>query len=693
MAIESNELCAFYSTKHFFSLIFFSANGGPSLPIDTGGLVECLGDQNCFLAGDVRVNEQLGLLTMHTIWMREHNRVANELAKLNPQWNSEMVFQVARQIVGAELQKITFQDYLPLLLGEGFELISDFSYDPNTNPGIPNAFATAAFRFGHSQIRPLFDRLNQNFQPLNIGPLSLLDSFFQPNQYEASRGTDPILRGLLARQARRTDEFVNDVLTNHLFQTNASSHGMDLASLNIQRGRDHGLPPYMTWKRWAKRQCGVSSDFSSDLTMIRLLQTYGTLETVDLWVGGLAEKPLPGGVLGATFACIFAKTFSAIRNGDRFYYENMDLSNATFTSQQRAAINNASLSRVICDNADNIQEIQPNAFRGDQPRQPCTSLPMVDLTAWMDPCYVRISINPQMMDISFESLSVPQISWQKSGSIPSTSMDYNATISQGETSTCLSFVCPKRRTATLLTVFPDLAGSMLQCSVQRSGNLPKNQALGSGTYTGKIRQRLLWKNRGLYRDLDTCESPSARTGLVFMCSSTTPDQLSIDTLVVQELASELQSTQNQPQVTVQTPTNKLFGKEISINNPLIPKDVQTLLQDQAFIQKLFLEEDDDYNYGEDPDMNSDSMETVVGLLQSAIEQLKDMEGRGRSEDKEILNNGVMTEMKNPTEREQAKMHNSYPPPLGHDQDVEKSDPNPLAKLVSQLQNAVDELDS
>ena len=670
---------------------FFPANGGPSLPIDTGGLVECLGGQNCFLAGDVRVNEQLGLLTMHTIWMREHNRIANELAKLNPQWKSEMVFQVARQIVGAELQKITFQDYLPLLLGKGFELISNFSYDPNTNPDIPNAFATAAFRFGHSQIRPLFDRLDQNFQPLSIGPLSLLDSFFQPNQYEASGGTDPILRGLLARQARRTDEFVNDVLTNHLFQTNASSHGMDLASLNIQRGRDHGLPPYMTWKRWAKRQCGVSSDFNSDLTMIRLLQTYGTLETVDLWVGGLAEKPLPGGVLGATFACIFAKTFSAVRNGDRFYYENTDLSNATFTSQQRAAINNASLSRVICDNTDNIQEIQPNAFRGDQPRESCSSLPMVDLTAWMDPCYVRISINSQMMDVSFVSLSMPQISWKKSGSIPSTSMEYTATISQGETSTCLPFVCPKRRMATILTVFPSItAGNMLQCSVQRSGNLPRNQALGSGTYTGKIRQRHLWKNRGLYRDLDTCESPSARTGLVFTCGSTTPDQLSKDTLVVQELARELQSTQNQPRVTVQTLTNKLFGKEISINDLIIPKAVQTLLQDQAFIQKLYLEDDDENYYNEDTDVNSDSMETVVGLLQSAIEQLKDMEERGGSEDKKMLKDGGMTEMKNSTEREQAKIHSSYPPPPG--QDVAKSDPDPLAKLVSQLQNAVDELD-
>ena len=604
--------------------------------------MECLGGHNCFLAGDVRVNEQLGLLTMHTIWMREHNRIADELERLNTRWDSETVFQVARQIVGAELQKITFQDYLPLLLGKGIELMPDFSYDANTDPGIPNAFATAAFRFGHSQIRPQFDRLDQTFQPLSIGPLSLIDSFFQPNQYAASNGTDPILRGLLARQARRTDEFVNDVLTNHLFQTNASSHGMDLASLNIQRGRDHGLPPYMTWKRWAKRQCGVSSDFNSDLTMIHLLQTYGTLETVDLWVGGLAEKPLPGGVLGATFACIFAKTFSAIRNGDRFYYNNTDLSNATFTSRQRAAINNASLSRIICDNADNIQEIQPNAFRGDQPREPCTLLPTVDLTAWMDPCYIQLSINPQMINATFRSFSVQQNSL---GSTPPTTMEFIATIPQGQTSGCLPFLCPTKETVTNLMVSPE-GNTLMGCSVQLNSKLPDNMGTGA-TYIGNIRR--IKQRSGLYRELDKCEKRNSRTGLEYTCGSTRSDQLSKESLVVQELVGELQG--QSPQKTIPTPANKLFGKEILINDPTIPKHIQTLLQDQVFMQKLFLQEDDENDDDEDPD----SMETVVGLLQSAIDQLKNMEESGRiSEDQLMLKDGEMKDQNNPTdlEREQ-----------------------------------------
>ena len=345
-------------------LIFYADDGKESLPIDTDGLVECMGDQPCFLAGDVRVNEQLSLTIMHTIWMREHNRIAYELLQMSPPGTAdpENVFQTARAIVGAELQKITYMDYLPILIGEDNidRLLPYNGYKPGTNPTIPNAFATAAFRFGHSQINPVFERLDENGMPLDIGSLPLVDAFFNPQQYNMSGGTDPILRGLLTAQARKVDEFVNDVLTNHLFQT-ADSVGMDLASLNIQRGRDHGLPPYLTWKRWAKRECNLSSDFQSDLTTVRLLQTYGSLDTVDLWVGGLSEKRIDGGLLGATFACIFAKTFQGIRDGDRFYYESPE---SGFNEAQMAAIQSTSLSRVICDNSDGIKKIQRNAFKG-----------------------------------------------------------------------------------------------------------------------------------------------------------------------------------------------------------------------------------------------------------------------------------------------------------------------------------------
>ena len=261
-------------------------------------------------------------------------------------------------------------------------------------PNIPNAFATAAYRFGHSQIQPAFVRLGANYKPIAAGPLPLVDAFFNNSHFLENGGTDPILRGLLATPAREVDEFLNSVLTNLLFASNTSSHGFDLASLNIQRGRDHGLASYLAWKQWAKRECNLESDFRNELTMVRLLQTYGSLNNVDLFVGGLAEEPIDNGVVGAVFACIFAKTFLALRDGDRFYYENSDRSfSSFFTAAQIAQINRASLSRVICDNTD-IRSVQRNAFMATNNRVACSSIPSINLKAWNlrtpTSCFLRV---------------------------------------------------------------------------------------------------------------------------------------------------------------------------------------------------------------------------------------------------------------------------------------------------------------
>lgn len=172
----------------------------------------------CFLAGDIRVNEQVGLISMHTIFFREHNRIVDVLAELNPHWDGERLYQEARRIVVAEWQNIIYTGYLPKILGPDF--LGEYDgYNPNTDATIANGFATAAYRFGHSQIMPLFPRLDSNYESLPIGPLKLQDAFFAPFRIIEEGGIDPLLRGLISTPVKRrvSSQLLNNNLTEALF--------------------------------------------------------------------------------------------------------------------------------------------------------------------------------------------------------------------------------------------------------------------------------------------------------------------------------------------------------------------------------------------------------------------------------------------------------------------------------------------
>ena len=142
-------------------------------------------------------------------------------------------------MVGAEIQIITYRDFLPLLLGQN-PLSPYNGYRPTVNAGIANAFSGAAYRVGHTLLSPQLLRLDRHNH--SIGDISLADSFFNPMQI-SSVGIEPYLRGLAKQRPQKVDAYIVDPVRNFLFGPPGQG-GFDLASLNIQRGRDHGLPRY-----------------------------------------------------------------------------------------------------------------------------------------------------------------------------------------------------------------------------------------------------------------------------------------------------------------------------------------------------------------------------------------------------------------------------------------------------------------
>ena len=221
---------------------------------------------NFFLAGDFRANEQTGLTAMHTLFVREHNYWAKVIAKSNSSLDGDTIYEVARAIVGAEMQIITYQEFLPFLLGPK-ALPRYEGYKSEVNPSIANVFATASYRFGHTMLSSQLLRLDRRLKEIDEGHLDLASAFFNPNRIINEGGIDPVLRGLAHQPAQEIDTLLDDDVRNFLFGPPGAG-GFDLAALNIQRGRDHGLPGYNEVRR--NFDLEPAEDFA-DITMTKRL--------------------------------------------------------------------------------------------------------------------------------------------------------------------------------------------------------------------------------------------------------------------------------------------------------------------------------------------------------------------------------------------------------------------------------------
>ena len=215
----------------------------------------------------------------------------------------------------------------------------------------------------------------------------LHQAFFSPWRAIREGGFDPIIRGMISGQAKKSDpqSVMSEELREKLFQL-ANKSGFDLASLNMQRSRDHGLPLYREWKTKCEELCGTSgtvanlgysasTPYITDQTVVTdLLELYGTLDNIDIWIAGLLEEVVPGARVGPTFQCLLAEQFQRLRNGDRFYYEGH------YSQTKIDAIESFTMSKLICLTTG-IERVPTNAFIQGAPSQLCSQLNELGLLA------------------------------------------------------------------------------------------------------------------------------------------------------------------------------------------------------------------------------------------------------------------------------------------------------------------------
>ncbi len=280
-----------------------------------------------FIAGDGRVNENIGLTTIHQVFHSEHDRVAHEvdgiiqsdpdlLAMMNEAvlpgttiqaWSyGERLFQIARFVTEMEYQHLVFEDFVRKMQPGVNPFTPAALIETNFDPAIHAEFAHAVYRFGHSMLTEDIDRKNADGSSNNI---SLLDGFLNPPEFfnggsagtlSAQDAAGSVVMGMSDQAGNELDEFVTDTLRNNLVGL-----PLDLASLNLTRGRSEGVPPLNVFRRdlYNKTLNGELMpytswvDFGQNIkhpeSLVNFVAAYGTHPSIMT-----TPYPGPDGVLG-----------------------------------------------------------------------------------------------------------------------------------------------------------------------------------------------------------------------------------------------------------------------------------------------------------------------------------------------------------------------------------------------------------
>ena len=352
---------------------------------------------------------------MHTVWVRLHNvyaKVIDQLGKRKPKDfptiargrrnRNTIIFEEARKIVIAILQRIFYDEWLPKIVA----VPAYKGYKPRVRAEIKQGFATAAFRFGHTLVRNNFERVNSDYTRSRDGPLSVRASF-NNNRPINRRGIEPIMQGLFANdgEAEDFDNIFSASIGKTLFIRPRRRGFQNLLALNIQRGRDHGLQSYTSYRKL----CGIPnarprgsnpfSIFRNTITNPEILKdlrrAYGSPKNhIDFFAAAISETNDGSRLLGRTFGCILSRTFQELRDGDRFYYENKNV----VTPEQQREVKKMDIARVMCLTLKNLKDIQEKPFSVFVPsrrnrRMACKTLLEIDnlnVEVWLKKSKIKI---------------------------------------------------------------------------------------------------------------------------------------------------------------------------------------------------------------------------------------------------------------------------------------------------------------
>lgn len=298
-----------------------------------------------FGSGDGRNGENYGLNLIQALFLREHNRLARQIALEKPHWNDEQIFQLARKINIAQYQSIVMYEYLPSLLLDEYSRVGRYDgYDHQVDP-TPSQLFAFAFRFGHTTVPDLFFLKNEcNVRPFNStrdGPRSGQQSAaFMPADQLAQVGVpENVLHALLFETSRAVDVQFPESLRS------IRGANTDIIVQNQVRASENGIPSYHTIRKlwyggphanlYSRSGCRPATEntpspdplacfqyINSNLTVATALRDmYGKINKINFYTSVVAEEP-ENSAIGRTSARIIADQFRRARDGDRWWFES-----------------------------------------------------------------------------------------------------------------------------------------------------------------------------------------------------------------------------------------------------------------------------------------------------------------------------------------------------------------------------------
>lgn len=334
-----------------------------------------------YYLGDARLNQTPQLQVLHSIYLREHNRISTILEGLNSHWNDRRLFEETRRIVIAQFQHVVFEEFLGAYVDPGIkELLEQPKFGSNSDAVVFNEFSSAIFRLFHAFI-PTDIHLVSNDHTITTHKLHQISQ----NKPMIRTHYDDIIRGMLVQPINIAG--YDPDLFHDLLKSKESDPGLDLLSTDLIRGRDHGLPPYVNVLQAGKPITKFKhlSPYISDVNIEHLRKTYESVEDIDLLVGALLETPMNGSLMGPTTQTMFFSQFRRLMTADPYFYTNPK-SPKPFTTTQLKEISKASTNLLLCMNSGiewvpTTPSISP-ATADDIIS--CASLPQISYESWRE---------------------------------------------------------------------------------------------------------------------------------------------------------------------------------------------------------------------------------------------------------------------------------------------------------------------